>query len=313
MVPSLQAPLLQATEPSPLTYVKTTPELSRLHLGVVDCPQKILCCLLCPPHQLLTVKNAAIHLDGHKREHVDSDCEDEAVEQQQLRTKPSLASTRTLNNTLQKYDVFKGLLSKIPLPTEPVPQLPYLKTSPGFKCRICARTGSGNCFGRSLPQRSAHFKNFHPIEFEDTSTSWKQYELAVSVQLYSEKTSQVCNFEVLPIEIIEDADAPKQHEATAEQLFGAWRKASRPSAEAEGVRQVNLKTAAPFVVQSGWAERAAKLKDIPGALALVSEPTDEESESRLWTSAKAIFKSDQNNLSNIHEGLRVRIMKDGTT
>ncbi|KAG8784530.1 hypothetical protein FRC12_018574 [Ceratobasidium sp. 428] len=204
-------------------------------------------------------------------------------------------------------------LSEIAVPTQPVPQRPYLRTSPGFKCRLCASTGRGNFFGRSERQRREHFQSFHPTEYADKSIGWKSHELAVSVQSYSETTSQVCNFEVLPIEIVEDADAPGQHEATAEQLVAAWKKAYRPAAEAQGVRQVNLKTDAPFVVKSGWAECAASLDDIPGALTLVSEPTSEQTESRLWTSAKAIFNSHQKGLNDIHEGLRVRIMKDGTS
>ncbi|KAG8720431.1 hypothetical protein FRC09_009579 [Ceratobasidium sp. 395] len=312
MAQPVQALLLQATEPCSLAHVKTTPDLARVHLGVVGGPEKILCCLLCPPHRLLTVNNAAIHLDGHKREHVDSDYEEEVVQRQKLRTKSSQGWARTIGSILKKHDVYNGLLSDIPLPTQPVPPRPYLKTSPGFKCRLCASTGHGNFFGRSERQRREHFQKFHPAEYADKSKGWKSCEVAVSVQSYSESTSQVRNFEVLPIEIVEDVDAPGQHEATAEQLIAAWRQASLPTAEPEGVRQVNLKTDAPFVVRSGWAERAASLDSIPGALTLVSEPTSEQTESRLWTSAKAIFNSDQQGLNSIHEGLRVRIMKDGS-
>ncbi|KAG9077100.1 hypothetical protein FS749_011040 [Ceratobasidium sp. UAMH 11750] len=306
---------LKPTQPTDHDRVYTSSELAPLRLGIIDCPEKFLCCLECPAYQLLTVAQAAAHVRGHRKEHQDSDCEDEGGKDALEGSAQRQPATKFVLNILKKYDVYTGNLADAPVPTKPIPQRFFLKVNSGFRCLLCKAKNTIH-FGRSETRRREHFQLAHATEYQDKSRNWKVCEDAVKLQTFSDKKGQRKDFEVLPtIDTLEDSDPPGPGEATAEDLFTAWRRSTVTSTEVRSAAPVavNLKTAAPFVVQSGWGAYAAKLPSVQDALALIALPANDHPEARLQESAEAIFKEDHKSLPGYSSGLKQRIMHDGTS
>ncbi|KAG8719709.1 hypothetical protein FRC08_002195 [Ceratobasidium sp. 394] len=215
--------LLVPTDSTDYEKVFTSPELSALRLGILDCPEKFLCCLECPQYKLLTVDKAADHVRGHRKEHEDSDCEDEEGKDGLAGSAQRQPVMKFVLNILKKYDVYNGKLADAPVPTQPIPHRFFLKINSGFRCLLCKAANKIH-FGRSETRRREHFQKFHKAEYRNKATSWKKYEDPVKLQTFLDKKGQRNDFEVLPtVDTLEDVDPPQAGEATAEDLFTAWR------------------------------------------------------------------------------------------
>ncbi|QRV75695.1 ATP-dependent DNA helicase tlh2 [Ceratobasidium sp. AG-Ba] len=306
----------RVTGHSTLKGTVSNKHLRPLSLAVIEGEHPILCCTECKksPCTILQYDKCAEHVRKHFKQtnNCDSDDDDVGNEDEEtisiafLKKKITIPSATSINRTLAMYELWTPPLWEIPVPTEVISPFFFLVTHDAFKCLPC---GSVLTIKRSDTTMRAHL-----IQIHGSSEDFDNKIQRVTVQSYSEIKNYRKDFIVDPS--LKQAEDHRDEVGPADDpvlLAQAWRAQTATAAAIRAPKVVNLKTAPPFVVRSGWGDWTNKLTNVAAARALAHEPY-EDNERILFDKALDIFGEDHVLLSTVAYIFRLRItMSEGDT
>ncbi|QRV82340.1 ATP-dependent DNA helicase tlh2 [Ceratobasidium sp. AG-Ba] len=315
------------TGPSVLKGTFSHPELKPLGLAVVDFESPIICCTTCEqlPYRILQYDECAKHVREHMMgtQACDSD-EDIGPEREKavIKRKPTIPyavnekafikrnfkipSVAAINKILNKFELWMEPFWEIRLPTEVVAPFSFLRIQDAYRCLPCGAV-------ITLKRTEATMRT-HLIESHGSSESFETRTNLVKVQSFSDSRNHRRDFLVDPsLALAETQSQGVGPVADPAALARAWRAQTNPDAVIRAPKVVNIKTAPPFIVRSGWGEWVNALENVAECRALAHEPYEDD-ERRIYDQALTTFCEDHAALGSLPVIFRQRItMSEGET